>query len=518
MKTTKFLLFVLLLALAVCMPSWSQISFYSYGRVVVTPLAFTKNEQSGTFSAVSAATSTWGDVPRIGFSANGTAPSGNAGFNLDFDFGIDITNNNNIAIIGANAKAWFYPLGLLVPERFNMLKLLAGWFEEDELRGKIGATEFGSWLVPNGSKDEDYIFTRIKASAGAYARLEPLKWWDSPWNQLTLHAAIGSNAIGANGNKLRAILNLYNNEANRTEGNNYYREGGWSEYDGNRNTSAADVYRAGQYAIGYRIPNVGLARFQFIGSNRNVFRLDSLAAHTGSLVDIEKRLVAGIDRGDATKNGDVLEFAFLYDGLEGLKVDAGVKLPQQYTTKISFTVIEDLFMGYTQSGVNNPSKGNEYTVQLPNVVALGLNWTPSFLPELNIMSRFDFSFGGKIERADGLTSIENGYVFGAWFVPSYKIIPNLTLGFDFGMDLHGEDKMIRTGVPDSPALTAITGYTDFGLAPWVEMAMGGARARIGVVVMLPGSPRFKPDVHNKVTPKFLGDPVISLPISMTYSF
>jgi len=519
MKLIKFLLAALSLTFAVCMPSWAQISFSSWGRVVVTPFNFTHNETVGNFSSVSAATSTWADVPSIGFSANGTAPSGMIGFNLDFDFGIDISNNNSIKIIGDNAKAWGYPLGMLLPERFNMLKLVAGWFYEDELRGKVGATEFSSWLLPNGSKDEDNIFTRLKATAGAYVRLEPLKWWDSPWNGLTLHAVIGSNAIGANGNRLRGILNLYNNEANRTEGGDYYYEG-WSEYDGDRNTSAADVYRAGQYAVGYRIPDVGLFRFQFIGSNRNVFRLDSIAFRSARS-DIEKRLVAGIDRGDATKNADMLEFAFLYNGLEkleGLRVDLGVKLPQQYTTNISFTVIDDLFLGYTRTGVDNPPKAEKYTVQFPNVIALGLNWTPSFLPELNFMARFDFSFGGKIVSEDGKTSIENGYTFGAWFVPTYKVIPNLTLGFDFGMDIHDQDKMVRRGVADPPEQAAVTGYTDFGFAPWCELGMGGGKIRIGLVVMLPGSPRYKLDVNNKVTPKFLGDPVFSLPISMTYNF
>jgi hypothetical protein len=139
------------------------------------------------------------------------------------------------------------------------------------------------------------------------------------------------------------------------------------------------------------------------------------------------------------------------------------------------------------------------------------------------MTRFDLSFGGKIESNDGLYSIENGLIFGAWLVPSYKIVPNLTLGLDLGMDIHSRDKIIRFGMEYPEEWLAVTEYNDFGLAPWVELAVGGGKLRTGIVVMLPGSPRYKPDntssaTVNSVTPKFLGDPVVSIPISITYSF
>jgi hypothetical protein len=43
--------------------------------------------------------------------------------------------------------------------------------------------------------------------------------------------------------------------------------------------------------------------------------------------------------------------------------------------------------------------------------------------------------------------------------------------------------------------------------------------RIGVVIMFPGSFRDKADGNaGYVTPQFMGDPVISVPISVTYSF
>jgi hypothetical protein len=514
-------LFILLLA--ACIPGWAQITFSSWGRVVITPFSFTSSESQGeNYSAVSAATSTWGDAPYISFSANGKALSENIGFNIDFDFGYNVLNGN-YNIVGDNAKVWLYPIGLALPNQKDLIKLVAGRFNEDELRGKIGATEFGSWVLPNGSKDEDNIFTRFKATAGAYAKLEPLAWLDSPWKGLSLHMVFGSNALGANGNNLRAPLNLYNNEANRTNGDSLSYNDGWGDYDGDRRTSALDVYRAGQYALGYRIPDVGLFRFQFIGSNLELYRMDSLGLNVNhARYDIVRRLVAGIDR---SNNGGMLEFAFLYDGYEGLRVDAGFKLPLEYTTNLPIQVIPDIYvpeLGFTVTGYQNGRKGNEFVVQVPMVVALGANWTPAFLPGLNIMTRFDVSFGGKIEMKDAAESdrisLENGTVFNVWLVPSYKLNNIFTLGLDMGVDIHTGDTVFLNGDKRSEWKEVST-YNDFGVSPWVDLQLGGGRVRIGVVIMFPGSFRDKADGSGGyVTPKFLGDPVISLPISVTYSF
>ena len=519
--------------LAVAVPSWAQITFGSWGRVVITPISLTYSHQLNKagerelYSAVSAATSTWQDAPSLGFSANGKAPSGNIGFNIDFDFGYDPAKTGDIKynIVGNNAKIWVYPLGMAIPAQKDLIKLVAGRFEEDELRGKVGATEFGSWLLPSGSKDEDNIFRRFKASAGAYARVEPLKWLDSRWNGLTLHAAFGSNELGATGNALRAPLNLYNNEANLTNGVDSAWVG-WSENHGeDRRTNAADVYKAGQYAIGYRIPDIGLARFQFIGSNIQKYRMTSLGtSNAHQQVDALKRLVIGVDRGD---NGDTLEFGFLYDGYKGLRVDAGFKLPLAYETNRNFEVIPSIFdpiiAKRALAGYSNGIKDDTYIVQQAMVVALGANWTPAFLSEkLNLLARFDCSFGGKTEvkevGTNGLIYYEYAPVYSAWLVPSYKVLPFLSVGLDLGMDIHTGDTAFFQG-KKQPSWTKVSTYNDFGVSPWIDLQIGGGRARIGVVVMLPGSLRDKSDGYTGfVTPKFLGDPVISVPISVTYSF
>ena len=520
MKTIK-VIFVLLLFCIVYTAAGAQVTFGSWGRTVITPVAF-----MGDHSSVSAATSTWGDVPRIGFSANGISPSGNIGFNLDFDFGIDISKNpqdaRRIMIIGDNAKAWMKPLGLVLPEDFNMLKLTAGFFKEEELRGKIGVSEFSSWLIYRQSRypfewpspSEDYIFQRFDATAGAYFKLEPLKWWNSSWNGLSIHGAFGSTSLIAPGNNLRAILNLLNNEDNNTITETY--DENYPLYDGDRKVSAADVFRAMQIALAYRIPNTGLARIQFIGNNRNVFRWEEQST---AIVNKEKQLMIGLS---TNKDADIIEAAFLFDGLSDLKVDIGVKIPLKYTTKNDFIVYPRAMGsdGQIYSEISN-SNNREYTVQMPYVAALGVSWTPSFFSALNLTARADATFGGTISSDVDGRSVKNGMIFDIWLMPSYDITQFIKIGVDIAIDIHGLDTLHIEGENPVPARTAVSEFIDFGIGPWFELSLGGGKARTGVVVMLPGSARYKYNQDNtalKYSPILTGDPVVSIPISFTYSF
>lgn len=514
MKQKKTAL-ALVIFLAVCTSAGAQITFSAWGRAVITPVAF-----MGNHSAVSAATSTWGDVPRIGFSANGTAPSGNIGFNIDFDFGVDIIktlvgNGYSVPpIIGDNAKAWVRPLGAILPAKFDMLKLTAGFFKEEEFRGKVGASEFASWLVYDGSKDEDNIFQRFDANAGAHFKLEPLKWWDSPWNGLNIQGAFGSNVLGSLGNSLRATKNLLNNEDNNFVVTPYDEDN--PQYDGDRKVKAADVFRAMQVALGYRIPDVGLARIQFIGNNRKVLRWGNSNVST----DEPKELVTGLR---TNKDADIIEAAFLYDGLDGLTIDFGVKLPLEYTTEMELTVYEQV-IGSDGQIYELPNMGNdlhkEYMVQQPYSAAVGVSWTPSFSDSLNITSRVDISFGGLKESESDAVSLKEGFILNVWFMPSYQIIRNFKAGVDAGIYIHGEDSLTINKKPVIKAWTEVSEYIDFGFGPWFELGVMGGRVRIGVMVMLPGKARYRSTSSNiyPYVPILTGDPVVSVPISFTYSF
>jgi hypothetical protein len=482
----------------------AQVTFGSWGRVVVTPLAFTSDDD-GIHSAVSAATFTSSDTPSIGFTANGIAPSGKIGFKIDLGFG------GGRAGIGDNAKVWIKP--------FEVFTLTAGLFKEEELRGKIGASEFAAWILPNSSKNEDYIFQRFDALAGAHFKINPIVWLDSPWNGLTIQGAFGSNVRGAAVNDIRAILNLFGNEDNDTISDLSVYDEDSVNYDGDRKMSALDVYKAMQIALGYRIPDVGLARFQFIGSNRDVFRWGDLTPNSRNLpVDEERKLVEGLN---TNHNADIFEVAFLYDGIEGLKIDAGVKIPFEYKTKAAIVLYNQVIGtdGMVKSEIANKTN-KEVTVQEPYVIAIGASWIPSALSALNITARADLSFGGKMEIPDD-TEVGNSYIISGWLMPSYAVSSSFKVGLDTGVEIHGLDTLRIMGTPQDKAQTDASKYVDFGIGPWAELNIGGGRARMGLVMMLPGTPRYKRNSNSltySYSPQFRAAPVFSFPISVTYSF
>jgi hypothetical protein len=429
----------------------ADITWSAWGRGVVAPLSI-----SGGDSSVSAATTTSGDKPRVGFSALGTAESGNIGFVADMAY------DGGSAGVGDNAKVWVKP--------FPVLKITAGWFNEDDLRGTVGNSEFTSWLLPNGGKDEDNIFNRFQATAGAHFVLKPL-------DGLMIEAAIGSNS-GAS----RANRNLFDN-------------------------SAWDVYKAIQAGIGYKIPDIGFARAQFIGNNRAELKANEINVIEG------QRLMTGLTH---NSDADVIEAAFRYEGISGVIVDCGAKIPLQYRTDAAFQV-------YPALNPNAPvlnSDGVEMKVQQPYSIALGATYSPAALEAFNILVRFDGSLGGWAEEP-GTYRLTYGNTYQLWVNPSYQISDTVKTGIDFGMEIHEKD------VWEEPIGTVLSkptkgsDYVDKGVGAWVELQVGGGTVKTGVLVMLPGSERWAYDSSNSTIPfsvLFSGDPVITIPISFTYSF
>jgi hypothetical protein len=499
-KTILALVFILMIG---AVSAYAEITFSAWGRAVVTPLAF-----MGEHSAASAATSTWGNTPAVAFTANGVAPSGKIGFNINLEF------SNANAYVSDNAKAWVQP--------FEWFKLTAGQFNEDDFRGRIGASEFGSWLLPNGGKDEDNLFYRFKANQGAHFKITPLIGIESPWNDLTIEGAFGSNALGTGVNQLRAILNLLNNEDNDYSSQTSYDETDETSryYNGDRTMTLLDVYKAIQIGIGYRIPDAGFFRAQFIGNNREVFRYGEQGGSPG--VNLERRLVSGLAN---DRDADTIEAAFLFDALKvthGLTVDIGAKIPLAYKDKTNFIVYDRVIGtdGHDYAAIEN-ANNKEYTVQRPYTAAFGLTWTPTSLTALSITARVDAGFGGSLESSEDGVKITNSYNVNAWLMPSYGFDNGARFGVDVGIDIHGADTVWKKGVPPAKAQTDASEYFDFGVGPWVELAFAGGRVRTGVVIMVPGSPRyiFNPNSTSYgIVPKFTGDPVISVPISFTYSF
>ncbi|MDR1253161.1 MAG: hypothetical protein LBK62_13535 [Treponema sp.] len=473
----KFLM-VMAICIVVCEGVFAESGFSFYGRGVFTPIAL-----SGEDSAVSAATTTYDNQsrPRIGFTLNANNVNQTIGISAVFNW--DGKTGNADSLIGENAYIWVKPLGPFESLRIaDMLKLTIGRFEVDDFRGRVGTAEFQGWILPEGSKDEDAIFMRFKASAGAHITLKPLSWWDSPWNAFSIEGAVGSNLSGE-----RAIRNIV----------------GWT---------AADVYKAMQIGFSYEIPKTGLVRLQLIGNNRKV-RLEDYPKR-GEYLDTN--LTEGLS---TSTDSDVIEAAFLFDGIENLKVDAGAKIPLPFTTNFPYyEYYRGIYYGSYPYETSNVMANNHLEVQQPYSAALGATYKWN---NLDTLLRFDFSFGGKYVD-EGIRTVTIGSDMRFFASLGYRFLPPLRVGLDIGYNHHDADMVEESGTTDTigerPNDQFKTARDDFGFAPWLAIDLGGGVVKTGIAIMFPSTPLWTYTKDGTATQIFSGEPVISIPISVTYSF
>lgn len=448
---------------------FGDLRWSAYGRGVFTPLAYSDGD-----SSVSAATTTYsnhGGRPRVGFTLAGFNERNTIGFTAVFNW------DGDVPYIGENANVWVQP--------FEVVKLTVGKFEVDDFRGRIGAAEFSSWILPDGAKDEDSVFTRFKANAGAHIKLDPLYWLNSPWDDLLIEAAVGSNLGGD-----RAFRNIV----------------GWN---------AADVYRASQFGIGYRIPDIGLVRFQFIGNNREVYMEDF--QYSGN--NVKERLVQGLS---TNEDADIIGAAFLYDGIENLKVEIGFKIPLPYSTDLgSYVYYKGIYDHNEWLQTGNINGRDNLEVTPPISAVLGAAYV---LKGFNFLARADFSWGGKYVH-EGERTINIGFNLGLLASVYYRLENICRFGIDIGYNHHSFDteedlqgNVSNIGERDKDIETTLR--RDFGFAPWVAKDLGGGIIKIGVAVMIPSSIRYD---YNSSNPGdgwkliYSGKPIVSIPISFTYS-
>jgi hypothetical protein len=420
------------------------------GRGIFTPIAYSDGD-----SAVSSATYSSDSLPNLEFGLKASPEGGNLGVVIT----VDLFPDGAGVGLGGNANVWVRP--------FSFLKLTIGKFEEVNLRGKIGNIQFASWLLPNGGRGEDNIFTMFQADLGAHLSLTPIKG-------LYIEAALGSST----GDE-RANRNLIGNDA-------------------------LDVYKAVHAGLGYRIPGIGFARVQFIGNSRTQLRYNE----TRNLVP--KRLVEGLTKG---RDADVIETAFLFDMVEDLTIDGGVKIPLKYTTDTKSEIYPALYPDPPYESIEK----QETTVQFPYIIAIGAlyKWK-----DLSVQARVDLSLGGQAMRKD-IDTITYGFTIGAWVSPSYYITHSIKAGIDMGMEFHAPDRVESVWQRREWEITS-SEHLDFGIGPWGEMLFTGGSLRIGVTVMIPSSERYTYDPNKaqnyNFTKIFTGKPVISVPISLTFGF
>ncbi|MHB9293022.1 hypothetical protein Holit_02139 [Hollandina sp. SP2] len=346
-------------------------------------------------------------------------------------------NPNATARIGIDdfAEVWWKPV--------SQLKIEAGKFVNDTLRGKIGDDNWDQYTVV--MKDADGIFSRFKSNwtgnVGFMLGLTPIE-------PLYIGVSVpGLDQIAAGSGNLTDLTGKYT----------YY------EYDMDDTSSTSEpttvgnalrTYEKIQAGIGYTIPNIGLVRAQYVGASHIIPENseDAFKWWTNNL------------------NVRRIEAAFAFTGVSGLVVDVGGKVP------LAFTTYEQDYSSDFDSNPNTPdttirlkvTNGTKY--QAPFQVSLGAGFTAD---ALDIKGRVDAQFGGYTEYEDDKT--EKGFDVNVHLWPSYNL-GFATAGLDVGFNYIGETETNGT--------TSNKGGYQFGAGLWLKKAYGGASIKGGLALSL----------------------------------
>jgi hypothetical protein len=225
----------------------------------------------------------WGGKGRVGVSFNGNSE------NVGFSWNPGMSGANFTAVCD-QAKIWV---------KINpMIKLQVGQVQGDTLRGKFG--DFGDMLPVSG---EDVIFARFFPKAGLLVDITPMEG-------LYIGVALDSNTPSFNWD-----ISSDTSLSDLADKADDYAD--W----GTDGIPYAEYLKAIQIGAGYTIPNIGLARVQYIGAGGPM-------AATLSADDLAQ-FVTGVTlpAGTVVAATGYIQAAFAYTGMEGLLVDVGFRMP-----------------------------------------------------------------------------------------------------------------------------------------------------------------------------------------------
>ncbi|MDR1277859.1 MAG: hypothetical protein LBK02_03830 [Treponema sp.] len=271
---------------------------------------------------------------------------------------------------------------------FEWFKIDVGRFNIDTLRGKVEGFNWGDYLgVGDGGTDS--IFTRFEG-----------------------RDAIALEFPGPFGDLVPALKNLYLGAMmyNIIEANSANNRGIYGGY-----TEAKYMLENIQAAVGYDIPNIGSARFQYIGVHP--------APNT--------RKIADSDNNDSN-NGPRFQAAFAYTGLPGLTAELGGTL--------SLLVMDPTVL---VPALNDSGEIVYYEPRItvgnylePHRVSLGIQYDFGF--DLSLRGGGEFSFGGYSEPT-GSGRTDMAPVTKIYFSPSYKFNDRFSVAGDGGIEIYGDE-------------------------------------------------------------------------------
>ena len=347
-----------------------------------------------------------------------------------------------------SAVVWAKPFhGVAV---LDTLKISLGTPSEDKLAGKIGSSNLTTYLLNTSYRIQGFRIDYTDSQNNIFAKLNPYNWGNGNrpsenlyWPRVSAGALVtfepienlfigffvapeqwnlseGSQSWGHLGNLAYPILDPVN-------GNSLDGEDGASLdqdfYD------AEKVYRKMQIAVGYEIPNIGLARVQYLGIR------------------------------------NVLEAAFQFTALENLMFDIGFKFPFESTFA-------------TDAEKSDPN--STYKKKRDYQLSVGMQYSSN---TFNLMARVDTAFGAS--DSQNLTYpgevMERGLNLIAYVVPSYKITADGTVGMDVAFEYEQHDKRNDFKDRDGNPIDQMK----MGTALWFARDMGNVQFKIAAVARFP---------------------------------
>jgi len=324
-------------------------------------------------------------------------------------------------------QAWWEPL--------DWLRLDAGRFDDDRLRGKIGSDEMHSFTVL--MYDEDALFNRIRARSGFMASFTPVEG-------LLVTALLDNlNPLVRESHNVDAPLGT--NPGYRPE---HHRPGfpqlSFVPWDSRFRDGR--VWQHIHLAAGYAIPGIGTVRVQYIGTIPEAPSINADAAE----LDINPNSIAA----------PRIEAAFAFTGFEGLVVDIGGKIPLP---------INESFPDRTE------------TWQAPFRASLGARYV---LGNLEIAGRLDAGFGGEKRESSGTLSFApnlNAHLWPSYDFGAFRAI--LNAGFEW---VGQTTRTVSNGAGNSATTVIGDGGKRFGMGLSVQSSiMGRIMVRGGLAYRFP---------------------------------
>jgi len=270
MKKLVSVLFALLLvgSFAFAQDEEPKAQVGSWSRFIFVPASSVDGGDNEAYTGPS-----WASGSRIGVGFSGTSEK--AGFNLDLH-----SNGNNFGV-GDQAKIWVSPIA--------MLKIQGGKVQEDTLRGKFDDSDtLNASKTLTGVVGKDDYFKRFYPNLGVVVSLTPA---EGVFIGMALDAA---NSVP----ETLSVMTDDDDDAATPDVVETMLTGGTkTTYYG---LLTEDMLKNIQIGAGYTIPNIGLARVQYIGG------------------------------GDDSPKW--IQAAFAYTAMEGVLVDAGIKFNTEADT------------------------------------------------------------------------------------------------------------------------------------------------------------------------------------------